>query len=86
MYNKFFTTIWICSSSLGLVIIWVALALHWVMKAKNDSLGSCLVVSKSLLVTSKMLYLLIMELPTYILPISSSSIFHIKEPFEGGSS
>ena len=52
MGNKFFTTIWIWSSSLGLVIIWAALAFHLVMKAEKDSFGYCLVVFKSLLVTS----------------------------------
>ena len=58
MGNKFFTTIWICSSSLGLVIIWATLALHLVMKVENDSFGYCLGVSKSLIVTStSMLYL-----------------------------
>ena len=58
MGNKFFTTIWIWSSSLGLVIIWAALALHLVMKVEKDSFDCCLVVSKSLLITStSMLYL-----------------------------
>ena len=52
MGNKFFTTIWIFSSSLGLMIIWATLALHLVMKAEKDSFGYCLVVFKSLLVTS----------------------------------
>jgi len=58
MGNKFFSTIWIYSSSLGLVIIWAALALHLVMKVEKDSFGYCLVVPKSLLVIStSMLYL-----------------------------
>ena len=56
------------------------------MKAENDSFGSCLVVSKSLLITSTSVVLvLVVEFPKYVLPISSSSIFHVKEPFEGGS-
>ena len=56
--NKFFTTMAICSSSLDLLIICVTLALHLVMKAKKDSFGSCLIVSRSLLVMStSILYL-----------------------------
>ena len=39
MGNKFFTTISICTSSLGLVIIWATLALHLVIKAEKDSFG-----------------------------------------------
>ena len=50
--NKFFTTMANCSSSLGLLIICAALALHLVMKVEKDSFGSCLVVSRSLLVIS----------------------------------
>ena len=50
--NKFFTTMANCSSSLGLLIIYAALALHLVMKVEKDSFGSCLVVSRSLLVIS----------------------------------
>ena len=47
-----------CFSSFGLFIICVALDLHLVMKAEKDSFSSCLVVSKSLLVTStSILYL-----------------------------
>ena len=56
--NKFFTTMANYSSSLGLLIIYVALALHLVMKVKKDSFSSCLVVSRSLLVIStSILYL-----------------------------
>jgi len=47
-----------CSYSFGLFIICAALDLHLVMKAEKDSFSSCLVVSKSLLVTStSILYL-----------------------------
>ena len=57
------------------------------MKVENDSFGSCLVVSKSLLIASiSVVLVLVVEFPTYVLPIPSSSIFHVKEPFEGGSS
>ena len=56
--NKFFTTMANCSFSLGLLIICAALTLHLVMKVEKDSFGSCLVVSRSLLVMStSILYL-----------------------------
>ena len=87
MGNKFFTTIVNCSSSFGIFIIWVALDLHLVMKAVKDSLGSCLVVSKPLLVTStSMLYLYWLWNSQHMsFQIPSSGIFHVKEPSEGGS-
>ena len=46
------------SSSLGLLIICVALALHLVMKAEKDSFSSWLVVSRSLLVMSTSIFYL----------------------------
>ena len=56
--NRFFTTIVNCSSSLGRLIICAALAFHLVMKAEKDSLGSCLVVSRSLwVISTSVLYL-----------------------------
>ena len=58
--NKFFTTIANCSSSLGLFIICAALALHLMMKVKKDSFGSCLVVSRSLLVMSTSIVLVLL--------------------------
>ena len=58
MGNKFFTTIWICFFSLGLFVIWAAFDLHLVIMVEKDSLGFCLVVSKSCLVMStSILYL-----------------------------
>ena len=47
-----------CSSSLGLLIIYAALALHLVMKVEKDSFGSYLVVSRSLLVMSTSIFYL----------------------------
>ena len=70
-----------CSSSFGLFIICVALDLYLAMKAEKDSFGSCLVVSKSLLVL-----VLVMKLPTNVFPVSSSVAFKIEEPFESSSS
>ena len=50
--NKFFSTMANCSSPLDLLIICATLALHLVIKVENDSFGSFLVVSRSLLVMS----------------------------------
>ena len=56
--NKFFITMANYFSSLGLLIICAALALHLIMKVEKDSFSSCLVVSRSLLVMStSILYL-----------------------------
>lgn len=54
--KSFFTTIVKCSFSLGLFIICRALDFHLVIKVENDSLGSCLVVSRSLRVMSPLYY------------------------------
>ena len=70
-----------CSSSFGLFIICVALDLPLAMKVEKDSFGSCLVVSKSLLVL-----VLVVKLPTNVFPVSSSIVFKIEEPFESSSS
>ena len=68
--NKFFTTMANCSFSLSLLIISAALALHLVMKVENDSFGSSLVVSRSLLV----------KLLVDVLPISFPCIIQIDKP------
>ena len=77
--NKFFTTMVNCSSSLGLFIICAALDLHLVMKVEKDSFDSCLVVSKSLLVTStSMLYLYCLwnsqQMSSQLLALASSRL------------
>ena len=77
--NKFFTTMANYSSSLGLLIICVALALHLVMKAEKDSFSSWLVVSRSLLVMStSILYLYFLwnsrQMSSQLLTLTSSRL------------
>ena len=67
------------SSSLGLLIICVALALHLVMKAEKDSFSSWLVVSRSLLVMStSILYLYFLwnsrQMSSQLLTLTSSRL------------